>query len=88
MNSMGAAPQNPNIGAALDSATCDARLRLHLDIVIPRERFIELATLMEAERFHEAEALMVNLRPDTSDDLNLFFSKALRQRSLPARQAA
>lgn len=73
--------EKPDIEAVLDSGADIACLRLHLDVIIPRERFIELATLMDAERFHEAEALMLELRPDAHEYLNLFFEKDLRSRS-------
>jgi hypothetical protein len=81
---MGTEREHPDIEAVLDSGTDTAFLRLHLDIVIPRQRFIELASLMDAERFNEAEALMLKLRPDTCEYLHMFFEKDLRARSKSA----
>jgi hypothetical protein len=85
---MGTALEKPDVEACLDSGTGTAFLRLHLDIVIPRARFLELATLMDAKRFAEAEALMLDLRPDAREYLDCFFSKDLRQRSRQAQKAA
>jgi hypothetical protein len=48
---MGAAQEKTDVEAVLDSDTETALLRLHLDIVIPRNRYLELATLMDQEHF-------------------------------------
>ena len=50
---MGAALEKPDIEAVLDSDTDTALLRLQLDIVTPRNRYLELATLMDQEHFAE-----------------------------------
>lgn len=80
---MGTTLENPNVIASLDSATDTAFLRLDVDIVIPRERYLELATLMDAEQFDEAFDLMLNLRPDAADYLGFFFGKKLCRQPLP-----
>lgn len=85
---MGTSHTTPDIEAVLDSGTETAFLRLHLDIVIPRQRYIELATLMDQERFHEAEAMMLEIAPHAADYIGLFFGKDLRQRAADQRQAA
>ena len=78
---MSTGPAKPDIEAVLDSGADTAYFRLHLDIVIPRQSFIELATLMDAESFEEAETMMIKLRPDAAEYSNLFFSKDLRRRA-------
>lgn len=78
---MGQALEKPDVSACLDSGTDRAYLKLDVEIDIPRERFIELALLMDAERFNEAEALMLDLRPDAAEYLHMFFEKDLRTRS-------
>lgn len=56
---MGTTLQNPDITGGLDSGTDTAFLRLDVDILILLDRFGELAAPMDAERFHEAEALVL-----------------------------
>jgi hypothetical protein len=48
---MGTTLENPDVQAVLDSGTDMALLRLHLESVIPRNRYLELATLMDQEHF-------------------------------------
>ena len=43
--------ENPDVQAVLHSGTDMALRRLQLDIVIPRNRYLELATLMDQEHF-------------------------------------
>lgn len=85
---MGTALEKPDVEICLDSSDGRAFVRLHLDVNIPRARYLELATLMDLERFDEAEALMLELHPDAAAFLDMFFSREIRHRSKPARQAA
>ena len=48
---MGTTLENLDVQAVLDSGTDTAPHRLHLDIVIPRNRYLEPATLMDQEHF-------------------------------------
>ena len=48
---MGTTLENPDLQTALDSGTDMALLRLHFDIVIPRNRYLEPSTLMDQEHF-------------------------------------
>ena len=48
---MGIALENPDVQAVLNSRTDTALLRVYLDTVIPRNRYLELATLMDQEHF-------------------------------------
>jgi hypothetical protein len=84
---MGVALEKPDVSACLDSGTDRAFLRLDVEIDIPRDRFMELAALMDAERFKEAELLMLDLRPDAADYIQFFFEKDLRARSAPRPMA-
>ena len=81
---MGTHLDKPDVEVCFDAATDRAFLRLHLDLNIPRGHFIELAALMEAELFEEAEALLMQLRPDAHEFLDLFFRQELRGRSTQA----
>ncbi len=83
---MGTSWDNSDIKVVLDGATDEACLHLDLSIVIPRERYIELATLMDEGRFIEAEELVRSLRPETAEYLDLFFKQRLRGISKPAPQ--
>jgi hypothetical protein len=46
---MGAALEKTNVEGVVDSDADTALLRFRLDIVIPRSRYLELATLMDQE---------------------------------------
>ena len=48
---MSTALEKPDVQSILDRGTDTALLRPHLDIVIPRNRYLEPATLMDQEHF-------------------------------------
>jgi hypothetical protein len=48
---MGTTLEKPDVQAVQDSVADTALLRLHLESVIPRNRYLELATLMDQEHF-------------------------------------
>lgn len=50
---MGAALEKTDVEGVVDSDADTALLRFRLDIVIPRSRYLELATLMDQEHFAE-----------------------------------
>lgn len=77
--------ERPDVEACFDAANDRAFLRLHLDLNIPRERYMELATLIEAGHHEEVEALMLELRPEAAPFLELFLAPYRRQ---AARKAA
>jgi hypothetical protein len=60
---MGAALEKPDVETVLDSDTDTALLRLQLDIVTPRNRYLELATLMDQEHFAEGGCRAFPLQP-------------------------
>ena len=53
---MGTNPSNPDIEAVYDASTHTACLRLHLDLNIQSEQYMDLAALLIARRFDKAEA--------------------------------
>jgi hypothetical protein len=63
---MGAALEKPDIQAVLDRETDTALLRLHFDIVIPRNRCLEPAILMDQEHFADGACRSFPLQPRRS----------------------
>jgi hypothetical protein len=58
---MGTAQENTDVEAVLDKDTDTPRF--HLDIVIPRNRYLELSTLMDQEHFAEGGCRSFPLQP-------------------------
>lgn len=85
---MGTTVDNADIKVVLDGATDEACLHLDLSVIIPREHYMELATLMNERRYVEAKALVMKLRPDAHEYLDLFFDKRLVHISETAKKAA
>ena len=60
---MGIAQEKTDAEAVLDKDIDTASPRLHLDIVIPRNRYLELSTLMDQEHFAEGGCRSFPLQP-------------------------
>ena len=58
---MGTAQEKTDVEAVPDTDT--ASPQLHLDIVIPRSRYLELSTLMDQEHFAEGGCRSFPLQP-------------------------
>jgi hypothetical protein len=85
---MGTTADNSDISVTYDAGIEQVRLDLHLGIVLPRERFMPMAELMDQGRFEEAKAMTLeHCGPKEAEFVELFFKQKLIGQSKPAPAA-